>query len=353
MRSDVVVEVLVPGERRGDFGDGEFAAESAPEFDTRCVIGAFDTAVEFRAPWREDEEREFVVLAGSFELGHELGAAMCSFTAERESGWHESQYSDDQSSESKHGCECGCEHPFQQADFRFVNFRPVLQAQLFDVPFKPYNILAGLHAQLFYVLAGLQAHVFDILFGLNAQLFYAPFKPHDVLSGLQAQGLNLRLKPRNALSGLLPQGINVRLKPRNVLFGLLPKGLDIRLNRCYISPDRYNILPGGHIDSVVPERKNLPLDEKLSLPFGKGTISAQELYQAVRVICECCTHGLFICEFQIHGMNYKAFHSAWYIIQCRTAIVAQWRDAPAGVTSERSLRFVLCVPDPDPAYRCC
>ncbi len=335
---------------------------------------------------------------------------MCSFTAERESGWHESQYSDDQSSESKHGCECGCEHPFQQADFRFVNIRPVLQAQLFDVPFKPYNILAGLHAQLFDVLAGLQAHVFDILaglqahvfdilFGLNAQLFNARFKPHDVLSGLQAQGLNLRLKPRKALPGLLPQGINVlfgllpqginvlfgllpqglnvRLKPRNVLFGLLPQGLnvlfgllpqglDIRLNRRYISPDRYNILPGGHIDSVVPERKNLPLDEKLSLPFSKGTISAQELYQAVRVICECCTHGLFvcecrfhcefclhglfICEFQIHGMNYKAFHSAWYIIQCRTAIVAQWRDAPAEVTSERSLRSVLRVPDPDPAY---
>ncbi len=76
MRSDVVVEVLVLGERRGDFGDGEFAAESAPEFDTRSVVGAFDTAVEFRAPWREDEEREFVVLAGSFELGHELGAAI-------------------------------------------------------------------------------------------------------------------------------------------------------------------------------------------------------------------------------------------------------------------------------------
>ena len=74
--SDVVVEVLVLGERRGDFGDGEFAAESALEFDARCVIGAFDTAVEFRAPWREDEEREFVVLAGSFELGHELGAAI-------------------------------------------------------------------------------------------------------------------------------------------------------------------------------------------------------------------------------------------------------------------------------------
>ncbi len=83
------------------------------------------------------------------------------------------------------------------------------------------------------------------------------------------------------------------MKPRNALFGLLSQGLNVRLNRydifidgCYISPDRYNILPGGHIDSVVPERKNLPLDEKLSLPFGKVAISAQELYQAVRVICE-------------------------------------------------------------------
>jgi hypothetical protein len=39
-------------------------------------MGAFDGAVEFERTWRQDEEVEAALLAGLFELGGELRAAI-------------------------------------------------------------------------------------------------------------------------------------------------------------------------------------------------------------------------------------------------------------------------------------
>ncbi len=75
MRSDVVVEALVFGQRGGDVPDGHFSLAEAPELGSGAVVGALDDAVELGALGRQDGQREVQRLAGVLEPGAELAAS--------------------------------------------------------------------------------------------------------------------------------------------------------------------------------------------------------------------------------------------------------------------------------------
>ena len=76
MRADGIVDFFPVAEFAVEFFHLERAGRDLVELLGVGAIGAFDGAVEFGRTWRQDEEVEAALLAGLFELGGELRAAI-------------------------------------------------------------------------------------------------------------------------------------------------------------------------------------------------------------------------------------------------------------------------------------
>src|SRR5579859_2928679 len=74
--SVAVVEVSEGVDEVVEFGELVRQVVAGVELVSPRSVGAFDATVHFRGFWREDVEGNFFGLAGLFELGHELGAAI-------------------------------------------------------------------------------------------------------------------------------------------------------------------------------------------------------------------------------------------------------------------------------------
>ena len=76
VRADVVVGVLPVEEVGSEAGDGGRGLGAVVELLPVGTVGAFDAAVELGTARRETKEQDALLLAGVFELAHELGAAI-------------------------------------------------------------------------------------------------------------------------------------------------------------------------------------------------------------------------------------------------------------------------------------
>jgi len=76
MRADGIVDFFPVAEFAVEFFHLQRAGRDLIELLGVGAIGAFDGAVEFGRTWRQDEEVEAALLAGLFELGGELRAAI-------------------------------------------------------------------------------------------------------------------------------------------------------------------------------------------------------------------------------------------------------------------------------------
>ena len=76
MRADRVVDFFPVAEFAVEFFHFQRAGRDLVELLSVGAIGTFDGAVEFRRAWRKNEEMEAALLAGLFELGGKLRAAI-------------------------------------------------------------------------------------------------------------------------------------------------------------------------------------------------------------------------------------------------------------------------------------
>jgi hypothetical protein len=76
MRADGIVDCFPVAEFAVEFVHLQRAGRDLVELLGVGAIGRFDGAVEFGRTWRQDEEVEAALLAGLFELGGELRAAI-------------------------------------------------------------------------------------------------------------------------------------------------------------------------------------------------------------------------------------------------------------------------------------
>src|ERR1700674_317834 len=76
MRADGVVDFFPVAKFAVEFFHLERAGRDLVELLGVSAIGAFDGAVEFGRTWRQDEQMEATLLAGLFELGGKLRAAI-------------------------------------------------------------------------------------------------------------------------------------------------------------------------------------------------------------------------------------------------------------------------------------
>ena len=76
MRADGIVDFFPVAEFAAEFFHLQRAGRDLVELLGVGAMGAFDGAVEFGRTWRQDEEVEAALLAGRFELGGELRAAI-------------------------------------------------------------------------------------------------------------------------------------------------------------------------------------------------------------------------------------------------------------------------------------